>query len=114
MVKTGTKKNSKNVEKGDKQKDILKLYSLDGCPWCIKAEALLKKMKVPHKVIEVTYENKDKYKKDLDRDTFPQLVLGDAKLGGYDELEQMVAVCELLKKAGLDARGVAYICGGGI
>lgn len=94
-------------------KEILKLYSLEGCPWCIKAEKLLGKMKVPYKMIKVNHNNKDKYKKDLRRDTFPQLVLGDTKLGGFDELERIVAVCELLKKAGIDAQGVAYMCRGG-
>lgn len=92
---------------------MLKVYSLEGCPYCEDAVALLNKLKVKHEKILVTHQNKDKFKKDLVADTFPQLVLGKVKLGGFDDLEKIVAVCKLLTKSGIDSRGVDYICRAG-
>lgn len=97
---------------------MLKVYALEGCPYCEDAIALLNGLKVKYKRVLVTQKNKDKIKKDLNVDTFPQLVLGVVKgvgkgyvkLGGYDDLEKIVAVCQLLTKAGIDSRGIDYIC----
>ena len=89
---------------------ILKIYFLEGCPYCEGAVKLLDSMHVNYKIVEVTQKNNNKVKKKLGRDTFPQLVLGDLKLGGYDELEKIVAVCKLLNKTHIDPRAVDYIC----
>jgi len=98
----------------EKCSDYIYIYILFGnliISFCLVI--ILKKMKVKHEVINVTHENKGKYKKILGRNTFPQLVLGDAKLGGFDELERIVAVCRLLKRAKIELRAVNYICNRG-
>lgn len=98
----------------------LLLYSLEGCPFCIEAKKVLERMKVKHTIVDVTHNEKEKIKKELRRSTFPQLVLiipkgsGSEKvmLGGFEDLERIVAVCKLLRKAKIDGRAINYICQG--
>lgn len=112
---------------------VLVLYSLEGCPFCIEAKNVLKKLKVKHETVDVTHNNKEDVKKALGKTTFPQLVLKvpgssgkggvgrkgvekgveNVMLGGFEDLERIVAVCKLLRKAKIDGRAVSYICRGG-
>ncbi len=93
---------------------MLTVYSLDGCPFCEAAIKLLIEKDVKHKVIKITQKNKDKYKKDLDVMTFPQLILNSGgkcyKLGGYEDLERIMMVCDMLCKANINSKAVDYIC----
>lgn len=67
---------------------ILHIYSLVGCPYSMKACETLKLYKP--KIITVTHDEKEKYKKMNEMSTFPQifLVIDDKhriKIGGYNE-----------------------------
>ena len=68
------------------------IYSLDGCPFCIKAEKLLKNNSLLYKVIRITQEEKQKYKEYLRVKTFPQIyyVKNDelTPIGGCSDLEK--------------------------
>ena len=68
------------------------IYSLEKCPFCIRAEQLLKQNSFPYKIIRVTQAEKQKYKKYLKAKTFPQIyyVKDDEPIpiGGYSDLEK--------------------------
>ena len=75
------------------------IYTLQGCPYCVRAKGLLDSKRSDYKEIDVT----------ADRDarglvcslsghrTFPQIFVGDAFIGGCDEL------CALDRAGMLDA-----------
>jgi glutaredoxin len=68
---------------------------LEGCRYSSDAAALIKKYKIPAKIVNITYAEKDKFKSDK-ISTFPQIYLAryDAKgtmlIGGYDDLNDVV------------------------
>lgn len=74
----------------------LEIYSLEGCPYSVKAEKLVKDLRLPYKVIKVTDSNKQSYKDKNQMATFPQIFivypqLGLRKLiGGYTELTNVL------------------------
>ena len=51
----------------------LEIFSLEGCPYSIKAEKLIKISGVAHKIIKVSHSNKDYYKQKNGMSTFPQI-----------------------------------------
>jgi len=70
---------------------LLNIYSLNGCPWSKKAVETLKLCKP--EVINVSQEEKDKYKNMNKMNTFPQIFLVDENdinkkilIGGYNDL----------------------------
>ena len=73
------------------------MYCSPGCPYCARAEALLNKK-------GLTFEKKDveadpglwDYIYDtLDRETVPQIIIGDKHVGGYDDLAELDSLGEL-------------------
>ena len=71
----------------------LEIFSLIGCPYSIKAEALLKLYKpIIHKVDQ---NDKDKYKQENNMNTFPQIfLLNDQKkikIGGYTDVKNLLS-----------------------
>jgi glutaredoxin len=82
------------------------LYVLEGCPYCNNALSLLKLNKIKHTkiVVENKEEIKNKYKKQSKMNTFPQIFLqmdkdNIMKIGGYTELEELLQICENIKKS---------------
>ncbi len=74
---------------------ILHIYSLVGCPFSMKAVETLKLYKP--KIITVTQDEKQKYKKLNDMTTFPQIFLVEKdnensriKIGGYSETIELL------------------------
>lgn len=66
----------------------LKLISLDGCPYSMAAESLLKDLDMKFNLVKVYQENKDEYKtKKIN--TFPQVYYNDLLLGGYTDLKEL-------------------------
>jgi len=84
----------------------LYIYSLDGCPYSMKAENLLKKCNP--KIIKVAQSKseKDYYNKMNDMPTYPQIFLIDEKInkkikiGGYDDVKGLLN--NIFKKNSLD------------
>lgn len=67
----------------------LTIYSLEGCPYSIKSESLLKLYNP--KIIKVSQAEKDKYKKQNGMNTFPQIFLDTIKIGGLDSVTELLA-----------------------
>jgi glutaredoxin len=65
------------------------IYSLEGCPYSMKSESLLKLYKP--KIVKVSQAEKDKYKKQNDMTTFPQIFLDNIKIGGLDSVTALLA-----------------------
>jgi len=67
----------------------LVIYSLEGCPYSMRSESLLKLYKP--KIVKVSQAEKDKYKKQNDMTTFPQIFLDNIKIGGLDNITALLA-----------------------
>ena len=71
----------------------LKVYSLEGCPYSMNAESLLKNNNIDFDLIKVSYDDKDQYKQKNKMNTFPQIFLDTSKeivkIGGYTELNSI-------------------------
>lgn len=70
----------------------VKLYTMDFCPFCERAKALLKQRGVDFEEIRVAYED-DAMWDDLERrsgmKTMPQIFDGEKVIGGYNELASL-------------------------
>jgi len=77
----------------------IELIVLDGCPYCIATEELLKNKNVQYDLIRVNQKNKEKFKND-EIQTFPQIYLikknsnGKLLLGGYTDLKKVLEILE--------------------
>jgi glutaredoxin len=82
----------------------LVIYSLIGCPFSKKAEKILKAYKINHHLIKVTQKNKQKFKKELNIETFPQIYLQQTEkaknilIGGCSDLENYIDILHLIKE----------------
>lgn len=81
---------------------MINLYVINGCPFCQKAELLLKSLKINVNKKVVKENEKFKYKKQNKMNTFPQIFLVKEKkkykIGGFDELEYLISIVEIKKK----------------
>ena len=72
-------------------KEVL-IYTVDYCPYCKKAEMLLKEKNIPYKKIDITQNENEHREKlaqyyDIDgRVTVPQIIIGQKRIGGCDDL----------------------------
>lgn len=76
-------------------KYYLKIISLIGCPYSIKAENIVQEYDIENKITRINNDETYKYITD-DITTFPQIYLvkknsnGHFLLGGYDDLEECI------------------------
>ena len=73
------------------------MYCTDVCPYCKRAERLLKNKGVKIKKIRVD-EDRGKLKemiKRTGRNTVPQIYIGDKHVGGFDDLSELDIMDEL-------------------
>jgi glutaredoxin 3 len=73
------------------------MYCTDVCPYCQRAERLLKSKGVKIKKIRVD-ENRGKLKemiKRTGRNTVPQIYIGNKHVGGFDDLSELDIMDEL-------------------
>lgn len=75
-------------------KDVI-IYAVDYCPFCKKAEMLLKNKNIPFKKIDIS-NNENEYREKLGkyydikgRVTVPQIIIGGKRIGGFDVLEKL-------------------------
>jgi NADH-dependent peroxiredoxin subunit F len=71
----------------------IQIYSLEWCPYCIKAKALLKAKDVPYRETDVTHD-RDLALEMIERsgrNSVPQIFLDGELVGGYDELAQLTS-----------------------
>jgi glutaredoxin 3 len=67
------------------------IYTLRSCPFCIRAKALFDSKAVRYTEIDVTgdYDERDRISRQSGHRTFPQIFIGTAFIGGYDELSAL-------------------------
>lgn len=92
------------------------LYVLASCPYCNNSLQLLKENNIKHKsiVIENTYEAKEYYKKQNGMKTFPQIFMqidkdNFLKIGGNDNLNEMIQHCQNIKNSNVSLDSIYYI-----
>ena len=75
----------------------LQIYSLEWCPYCIKAKALLKAKEIPYREIDVTFDREQALAmiERSGRNSVPQIFLDDELVGGYAELAHITSTGEL-------------------
>lgn len=70
----------------------VKVYTMDGCPYCEKAKALLTRRQVAYQEIRVPYEDDaewERLEKISGLKTMPQIFHGDRLIGGYSDLDAL-------------------------
>ncbi|MEI8388868.1 MAG: glutaredoxin 3 [bacterium] len=68
-------------------------YTVDYCPYCKKAKALLNQKGVDFEDIDIT-DNEDEMREKLEkiangRNTVPQIFINDVSIGGYTDLKAL-------------------------
>ena len=84
-------------EARNKTKTRLEIAILPGCPWCDSALRILEAHNIPHLVI--TVDNDVTFRECKQRsgmNTFPQVFVDGATIGGFDNLEKLQRSGELL------------------
>ncbi len=77
----------------------LEIAVLPGCPWCDSALRLLDAYNIPNKVITVDNDNTfQQCKQRSGMNTFPQVFIDGATVGGFDSLEKLQRSGELLTR----------------
>ena len=63
------------------------VYSKNGCPYCVKVKKVLESLDVNVTVyqLDVDFSRKQFYDEFGEGSTFPQVVVGDEKIGGCSE-----------------------------
>ena len=64
------------------------LYTTDGCPRCVSAKALLKKRGIEYTEINLARDpdGRAELQARTGMYTFPQIVIGEQTIGGFDDL----------------------------
>lgn len=64
-----------------------KIYSRDGCPYCVKVQQVLQLAKLDHEVFKLgtDFTREEFYEQFGQGSTFPRVVLGEELLGGCSE-----------------------------
>ena len=69
----------------------VKIYSTNYCPFCVRAKKLLESKKIAFTEIDVTGD--DDARRNLaeatGRKTVPQIFIGEALIGGFDDLDAL-------------------------
>jgi glutaredoxin 3 len=64
------------------------MYTTDGCSRCVSAKALLKKRGIDYEEINLARDpdGREELQRRTGMFTFPQIVIGEETIGGFDEL----------------------------
>jgi len=75
----------------------VEMYCSPSCPYCSQAEALLikKGVAIDKKDVDAEPGLWDYIYDNLDRETVPQIIIGEKHVGGYDDLAELDALGEL-------------------
>jgi glutaredoxin 3 len=76
------------------------MYSTRVCPYCVRAEMLLKQrgvVNVEKILVDVLPDEKDKMIERTGRRTVPQIFIGDVHVGGCDDLYELDRKGDLVK-----------------
>lgn len=89
---------------------MITVYTIQHCPFCHRAIQLLKQKKLKYKNIVVDTKDKEKYKKKNKMTTFPQIFYRKKKIGGFDNLNSIIDICEALNNNDIDPLIIKNIC----
>ena len=73
------------------------VYTLNYCPFCKKAKNILREKNIPFEEIDITPNEEENSKKIAEEYkikgeiTFPQIIIGENRIGGCSDLEQLIA-----------------------
>jgi glutaredoxin 3 len=74
------------------QNEKVKVYTMESCPYCVRAKQLLTQRKIPFQEVLVPMDDDqqwdDLYKLSGMR-TMPQIFAGDRLIGGYSDLAEL-------------------------
>lgn len=74
------------------------IYVTPICPYCIRAKALFDKLDVPYKIIDISTNDvlrEEMILRSNGRTSVPQIFIGDAHIGGFDDLYALYLAKEL-------------------
>ncbi len=97
------------------------IYSMEGCPFCIKAKSFLKEKGIGFAEIKFLAGSKEwkEMKEKTGSNTPPQILVGGEPIGGYSDLVNLYTTGELSERLGLTMEGLisplydVIIIGGG-
>lgn len=66
----------------------VRIYTTERCPFCHSAKVLLRSRGIPYEEIDLTAtpEARDRLVRRTGRMTFPQILIGERPIGGFEEL----------------------------
>ena len=78
------------------------MYCTRSCPYCVRAEKLLKSKGAKLEIIDVGGDRSlwKKMEKLTNRNTVPQIFIGDVHVGGFDDLSELDMAGKLDKMLG--------------
>lgn len=73
------------------------IYTLSGCPYCVRAKALLDSKEAPYREVDVSadFAERSRISSETGQRTFPQIFIGDRFVGGCDDLHALERAGEL-------------------
>lgn len=89
------------------------VYTMERCPHCKKAKALLTELGVEFEEVVLTEDDEQAWgelEKNTGGKTVPQIVIGGTVVGGYDDLRALYESGQLLGKLGGDVEGSVRQC----
>lgn len=86
------------------------IYALRYCPYSEKAVRISQQLKLKTNVIWITQEDKNRYKKLNNMNTFPQIFYNKTKIGGCDDLEKLIKICEQINLINIQNKTFCEIC----
>ena len=76
----------------------IKIYTIDSCPFCVRALELLNKLNLKYQQIKVTDQKiKEKMLQEAKGRTYPQIIINNEAIGGCDDLYELYEQNELNK-----------------
>jgi glutaredoxin len=71
---------------------MITIYGKPACPSCTKAKALCetRNLKFEYKQLDVDFTREELFEKFPTARTFPQIVVGDNKVGGYEQMVEYI------------------------
>ena len=99
--------------KNDKENKI-EVFVIEGCPYCDGIIERLEELKLKYIKHIVNPNEKEEYKKLHKHDTFPQIFMyinkKRIKIGGYDDFDSFLYLCQLVKTTKLTFKEMKEIC----
>ena len=83
-----------SIIKGHLKTDVVTVFSLKTCPYCIKAKNLLESNEIPYESITVDgrsdeFDYREALIEGTNHRTFPNIFLGEKHIGGFSELNAL-------------------------